>query len=64
MVTMTDLNKLTAEEGIDLPDSAIPFLLDLKVSGYKIWFRKVKTVVAAYKNQDNADVVEFFKPTF
>ena len=64
MVTMTDLNKLTAEEGIDLPDSAIPFLLDLKVSGYQDLVQKVKTVVAAYQNQDNADVVSSLNQLF
>jgi DNA polymerase V len=58
MVTIDDLNRFSAEKNIEIPPSAVPFLLSLTGHSDEELSHKIDAVMAAYTNQDNSDVVD------
>ena len=64
MVTIHDLNRLSAEKNIELPPSAVPFLLTLTPASDDELSDAMDSVMAAYTNKDNADVVSSLNQLF
>ena len=64
MVTIHDLNRLAAKKNIELPASAVPFLLTLSPTSDDELSDAMDSVMAAYANKDNADVVSSLHQLF
>ena len=64
MVTIHDLNRLATEKKIELPPSAVPFLLTLTPASDDELSDTIDSVMAAYANKDNADVVSSLNQLF
>lgn len=64
MVTIHDLNRLAAKKNIKLPPSAVPFLLTLTPVSDDELSDTIDSVMAAYANKDNADVVSSLNQLF
>ena len=64
MVTIHDLNRLSAEKNIELPPSAVPFLLTLSPTSDDELSDAIDSIMAAYANKDNADVVSSLHQLF